>query len=163
MAKNCCTIDMKTIWLRQLTHTIVEAFQQWWCFDEEKSIVQSAALRGSGSMEEALKGGNASAAVYAVAPLSGRTESTRTCENVFGLSVGSLRATQLDKSQLKAATAPVAFDGSSSIGLSILLPRRSNSPHTDICFWTERFSTSAEGFLRPWTLIAMRSSTEPQI
>jgi hypothetical protein len=94
MAKNCCSIDMKSIWLRQLTHTIVEAFQQWWCFDEEKSVVQIAAAHELGGMEEALKGGNAFAVVHAVAVFSGRTESTSICENVFGLSAGLLRATR---------------------------------------------------------------------
>src|SRR5437867_3307464 len=94
MAKNCCTIDMKSIWLRQLTHTIVEAFQQWWCFDEEKSVVQIAAAHELGGMEEALKGGNAFAVVHAVAVFSGRTESTSICENVFGLSAGLLRVTR---------------------------------------------------------------------
>ena len=94
MAKNCCSIDMKSIWLRQLTHTIVEAFQQWWCFDEEKSVVQIAAAHELGGMEEALKGGNAFAVVHAVAVFSGRTESTSICENVFGLSAGLLRVTR---------------------------------------------------------------------
>src|SRR4249920_1874858 len=93
MAKNCCSIDMKTIWVRQLVHTIVGAFQQWWCLDEQKSIVRIVAVRRLDSMGQALKAGNAFVVAHAVGLSFGRTNSIKDCASVSGSSAGLLRAT----------------------------------------------------------------------
>ena len=84
---------MKTIWVRQLVHTIVGVFQQWWCLDEQKSIVRIVAVRRLDSMGEALKAGNAFVVAHAVGLSFGRTDSIKDCASVSGSSAGLLRAT----------------------------------------------------------------------
>ena len=93
MAKNCCTIDMKIIWVRQLAHTIVEALQQWWCFDEQKNIVRIVPVHRLGSMEKALRASSAFVVVCAVGLSFGKTDSTKDCVSGSGSSAGLLRAT----------------------------------------------------------------------
>jgi hypothetical protein len=147
MAKNCCTNEEKNICARGVMHTNVERFQQWRCWDGEKSVVRLVGIHGLESMERVPKEDNVFVVADAGGLLFGKTESTKSCASGSGLSVGSLRATACGKSPLRAATVCAQFDGSSSIGLNVLLAEKSNWLLIDIFFWMGPLSMGVKGSL----------------
>jgi hypothetical protein len=97
--------------------------------------------------ERVAKDGSGFVVADAVGLLSGRIESIKSCASGSGLSVGLLRATACDKSPLKAATVCAQRDGSSSIGLIILLAETSNFLLIGICFWMGLLSMGVKASL----------------
>jgi hypothetical protein len=87
------------------------------------------------SMERVARDDNGFVVADAVGHLSGKIESTKSCASGSGLSVGSLRATACDKLPLRAAIVSARCDGSSNIGLHILLAEKFNFLLIGICFW----------------------------
>src|SRR5262245_36324302 len=52
MVKKCWSICNKMLWRRKVTHPIVEAFQQWWCWMVKKALSGLSFCKGATPREE---------------------------------------------------------------------------------------------------------------